>query len=286
MFVVIPPETVNYGLDILARAICQVGEKLHFRTWEVASKLGVDHSHKEDVFIFLAPQVLPQWRHTPGYRIVFNVHPTCPGRQYHELYRRNFRTFVDLSNTGRIDAIFEYNKHTSEWMVKAGLPAFFVPVGYHESFEMAPVAPMYKKPGVFFLGTLCGNRRNWFKCNQWAKAHDFQKCQWKRPTLIHSDGVHLNSFIRNFRTFLSLRVISLLLSNKCCVLSEPSDWSPLTNGQHWVVADLKNFQRKAEWLLENQSRRREIGFCGYEFIKKHHRLHDHFEEALTQFGIL
>ncbi len=294
LFVVNPPNTRDYAGDLLARALVACADRLGFRAWEVSTKLEVTGLTWEDVLLIMKPVVPPVYHGSLAKKIIFNIHPTCPGEEYSGVYRRNFRNLQQELATGRADAVFDYNEHTTNWMRKAGMNAIYCPVGYHELFEVPPVKGLKSRrddgrTDAYLIGRAdCGNRPEWVMANRsWAKVIDWREHQWLRPSLLSTDAVHLNVTTRvRCKTFLSMRVIMLLMANRRFVLSEIPDWSPLKSGEHWATVERKGLEGAYQAWAKNDKGRHEIAEAGYQFIRFHHRLDYHFEMAMKDAGVL
>lgn len=279
----------NYGGDIFALAMIDVLEKLGYEAWSVIRGEDPPSRYRtvDDLWLFLGHGVPGLYRDLPGRKVIYSFHPY--GDDYGQYAARNFRTVKGCLVEGHAEVVFHYNLHTVEWMRRQGLPAYYSPVGYHETFEMGFDGELLNL-GVYFLGRPRGRRK------EILKACGAQCCNWlhrsaadaarRRAQLLNTDGVHLNLFHIPWRPFLALRVVTLLLANRRAVVSEPPDWSPLVSGEHYLEVPTADLPSACKSLLNDAKRRRELGEAGYDFVRTHYRLDQGLKQSLAEAGLL
>jgi hypothetical protein len=180
--------------------------------------------------------------------------------------------------------IFEYDATQTRYMREAGWPVAHCPVGYHETFEVPLSQPL--EPGVFFLGMMTPKRQQWQKTIGFKDFQLFDDPEMQ-GRLLCSPGVHLNIKWRECAAFVPLRVIMLLLSNRCCVVSERSQWSPIEHGKHYLsVSTPTQMARECQKLMQKPRLRDKLANDGYNYIKRHHRLDVSLKCALEQIGVI
>lgn len=175
------------------------------------------------------------------------------------------------------DAVFCYDEPIMRFFARWDIPTYLVPIGYHESFEVEGTP---QEEGVFFLGTP-SERRDALV----AACGGTHIPGGQRSDYLNTPGVHL-VFNRGYRAFDSIRIVSLLLSNRRCVLTDlEAEWMPLISGEHFYSASTRYLPYVCEDLMKNPGIRRKIARLGYEFIKKHFRFDDHVGEAMKGLGV-
>jgi len=281
-FIIKSPTERNFGGDVYSHALFEVLEGLDFTPrFFTRGNEAPKKAKEDDIFFFLGHNVCEPYRELPGAKVIVSFHPY--GLDYGKWSTKNFSVARKCCIEGHATAIFHYNLHTAQWMQEDGLPAYYAPVGYHESFEAPKVEPY--PLGVYILGR--SSKRRAMVLSRTKKAHI---CNWvkesdmefRRARLLNTDGVHLNLFYIPWRPFYALRVVMHLLSNRRCVVSELADWSPLTDGEHYIEVPAAEIPGVCKELLQDKQRRHELGNAGYEFIKKSHRLDVEFKRALTE----
>lgn len=80
----------------------------------------------------------------------------------------------------------------------------------------------------------------------------------------------------------SLRLIALLFSNKCFVISEPFyNNGPFEHLEHLVFASHRDMVSEIKYYLDTPWERERMASNAYEFVKKHYTMTQHLEKALA-----
>lgn len=175
------------------------------------------------------------------------------------------------------DAVLCYDLPTLTTFTRQGIPGYLVPMGYHESFE---VSGSPRPEGVYLIGSSSP-----FRDNMLAACGGHYATNGHRNDYQVTPGVHL-AIQAGHRAFDSLRIISLLLANGRCVLSDSKpEWSPLVPEVHYFTASPRYFPHVCRDLMRNRELRETVGRQGYEYVKNHLRLDVCLREALTAMGV-
>jgi len=95
--------------------------------------------------------------------------------------------------------------------------------------------------------------------------------------------INLNIHQNRMQNLESLRVVGLLMSNKCFVMTEPVLHSPFENNKHWVVVEGKDMAAEIKYYLEMATWEVDrIAKEGYNFVKNHYTMTQHLKKALEQ----
>lgn len=205
-----------------------------------------------------------------------------------------------------IDFVLDYSPHGEAWYSKAlPVPAAFCPIGYDEAFEIRPHGPPVY--GAVFLGRVPEKdkvherRKKAFDylddhgvdvtlASQVLKALD-SRGDPKRINLIKGYlrariWLNLNRII-GWKNFQDIRIMAYGFSNRLCVVSEPTSWTPpIANDVHWFMRPLEEIPSLCRELLEDPECTEAVGQSAYEFIKRHWRFDVHLERALKIVGEL
>ncbi len=179
------------------------------------------------------------------------------------------------------DAIFCHDVTTMMEFQQFDVPAFLVPIGYHESFEVHRPAHIWSE-GVFFIGSQTGMRNEIVTAcgGRYVTRRDAVKA------CLHAPGIHL-AIHAGAQSFDSVRIVSLLLANKRCVLSDTmARWSPLVPERHYYVASHRYMPHVCRDLMANPDLRNVVAQKGHEYVKTRFRLDDYLKAALREAGVL
>lgn len=266
-------------LNLLGKALACAFDELGFRGKLVYSYREVEQ--KKENIILMAHVPLDQLRDFPGAIIRLNFEPlphdsrTSKSRKCQAHW---FELKQDLKAFGGVaEYCFDYNETTTEFINSQGSRAFYLPIGYHPSFE-ADRAPPFDR-GVYFLGILPPRRKLHAEAIG-ACCFDFLDHPYNTARLLHTPGVHLNIYKSSWRLMDWLRVGMLLLSNRRAVLSETPQRTPLVDGKHWITCRAENLPDTARALFYDHDRCRELGENGYRYIKKNYHLTDMLARSL------
>ena len=209
------------------------------------------------------------------YKIAYNWE-TLLNKKWHKKIGRTL---------GQFNCILEYSADN----LKVHLPIkqLYCPLGYHSSFEVSTSRKDYDN--VSFIGMITKRRKLiiqsieqslnlkvWCAHSKTDYVHSEKLGEKILNTLIHLN-IHQN---QEFSVFESQRVITMLLNNRCFVVSDPSCDSPLISGEHYI--ETNDFPKTVKYYLEHPEEREQIAQQGYEFVKTKYRLEDHIAKCLRE----
>ncbi len=183
----------------------------------------------------------------------------------------------------RADWIFEYNPHNCDFWRSKGVKSVFVPLGYHEKFELRP-KNLGDKSAISFIGRLHHMRRRIMVRMLENLGIDLRHVRdpLKRGLISqYAVSLHVGAF-DDFHIYPDLRM-SLLASNGCLIVSELCDWTPFHDDE-WVECEYDDIPRACQDALSGK-------FEGMEekstrLYKERFRFRDHIEGALRIIGVL
>jgi len=206
------------------------------------------------------------------YKVGYNFEPLWVGRWRRQISQKQHQ----------YDCIFDASYLNCSYS-KICKPHIFCPIGYHPMFEC--LETVEKKEKIIFIGDLSKYRQKIIQriSTKTAKTVKVITGKYWQELEKDSSGIYLN--IHGHRSkfiFEGARIIGVLMSNKCFVISETCKWSPLKNGIHYVEAHWSSMPEKVQYYLNNPLKREKIAQQGYDFIKTQYRFQDHIKRAMEQ----
>jgi len=97
-------------------------------------------------------------------------------------------------------------------------------------------------------------------------------------------AVNLNIHQNNLPSFESLRVVGLLMSNKCFVLSEPCAYmEPFKHLEHLAIISHKEMPGEINYYLHTAWERERMAKNAHDFIREHYTMTQNLKAVLREF---
>lgn len=191
------------------------------------------------------------------------------------------------------DVIWEHDqgaiKHHWCWFPQR--PVFHMPIGYSPVFELEK--KVKKRQTALFIGSSTGHRRQKHRDRALRGIrgklgkHEFQiitgRYGDKARQAAMNAMVNINIHQGKIPCFESLRVVSILLSNRCFVITEPCKYmEPFEHLEHLVVAPPHEMAAEIKYYWETPWERERIANNGYEFIKNHYTMTDNLGKVIKE----
>jgi hypothetical protein len=165
------------------------------------------------------------------------------------------------------------------FLLRHGLPAVLIPMGYHSSF--GENLNLDRDIDVVFLGSMDGRRKRLihqledrfskrgvtFVVKDGSPRRGGYVRGKERATLLNRTKIVLNIMHRPWDD--PLFRFLLTAPNKALVLSEeiiPTSLGPLTAGEHFAMAELPDIAEATEYYLNRIEQRQQIADCAYELV--------------------
>lgn len=240
----------------------------------------------DDIWIFIGLGVPYQFRKCSGQRIVWNLHPTAPDRRYGKYALTNFKALRESYVNGWTTAVWDYNPQTTTWMQNEGIPAIFVPLGYHEVFDFTDKFSSNGDPrDVTFIGNVRGSRRYPVQVTGARNIRDVWGRARGRECVRR--GIHLSlASYSQFRTCLTLRLIVLLASNGRAIVHEKTDWCPLRDGEHVVISSRDKIPKVVDAFRDHPEHQEWIGESVRDYVRTKYRFQNFLYAGLESIGAI
>jgi len=212
------------------------------------------------------------------------------------------------SKVGRLpDVILDYCPSADIWQDKIesmGIQRVFCPIGYSKRFSLRKT--FSNKYDVMFFGYSGFKDTKERKNDLTRRAKHIQEFRKyfevdnistlyaeKRlddvgllNVLDSKIWLHLHR-LDGFCNFPDIRIIVYGMSNRICVVSEPTRWNPFfVDGVHWFSRTTDEMIELCPALLKDDELRNRVANNGYLAIKKHWRFEDHVRRALRELELL
>jgi hypothetical protein len=169
-------------------------------------------------------------------------------------------------------------------------PVFHLPIGYSPVFELDK--GVKQRRTALFIGSNTRHRRQRHRDRairglKSKLGKDFQiitgRYGDKARQAAKNAMVNLNIHQGKIPTFESLRMISILMSNGCFVMTEPCRYmQPFEHLEHMVIAPPHEMAGEIKYYWETPWERERIANTGYEFIKKHYTMTEHLGRVIKE----
>jgi len=307
---------VHWGKDLFALALASCFRSLGFKViMPDVSDVGPGDFTRNDFVLFVDwasarskfSNALVYARRNKATTAHYNMEPIAPAPWLLDSFNSRSKRYREKIS-GKFDIIFDYNQNTTDILKARGENAYLLPMGYHESYEVAWLPPFdvgahwlgleYHPPpkGAEYDPRILDRRGEICKAIREAGApcssHFFRGLPGRLDLMrkmLSTPGVHLNLHRPGSPfQFGGIRVIQLLMSNRRFVLSEPCSWYPegLTPGVHWDVAEPEQIPEHVLYWLKKPIKREAVARAGYEFIRANHRLDVFLKQALIEAGVM
>jgi len=168
-------------------------------------------------------------------------------------------------------------------------PVLHCPVGYSSAFELQK--KVSQRNIAMFIGsvsdhpkqthrsrTLRGLSAKLGKRMQVIVGRYGDKAKQAAKNVTVNVNVH-----ENIPIFESMRIVALLMSNRCFVVSEPSAYpGPFEHLNQYVVTDHENMAAEISYYLSCDWERNRMADNAYNFVKEHYTMTQHLREVLKQ----
>lgn len=190
------------------------------------------------------------------------------------------------------DVIWEHDlgnvKHHWKWFQQR--PVFHLPVGYSPIFELEK--RVKEREIALFIGSEMDHRRQKHRQrvlrglrSKLGKKFQIMSGRYgdKARQSAKNAMISLNIHQGKIPSFESLRVIGLLLSNECFVITEAcAEMGLFEHQEHLIVASPNEMAGEVKHYLKTPWERERIAKAGYEFVKKYYTMTEHLKKVLKE----
>jgi len=169
-------------------------------------------------------------------------------------------------------------------------PILYLPIGYSPAFELP------KKVSQRNIALFIGSNSDHPQYTHRSRTLRFLNAKMGRRFAMATNrygdkirqtaknaAVHLNIHQNNIKSFESLRIVSLLMSNRCFTITEPcDDLGPFEHLEHLVVISHRDMAAEASYYLNVQWERERMANNAYNYIRKHYTMTQNLKEVLKQ----
>lgn len=293
--VLLPQDNILYA--DLAKALVMSFMELGWSAMWLGDKDQIrEYKRKIDVAVVLTPDDYPDiHRLLPrSTRVLYQLETLPWPERIHLTRRKYWRWEEKLKHFARYDAIWDQDmgnirEHYKWYTIQR--PTYHVPIGYSSMFELNKRVRQRKV--ALFIGKDSNHPRYKHRNRTLRNLKGKLRRNFKLITTRYGDKakqaaknarVNLNIHENNVFAFEGLRMVGLLMSNKCFVLTEPCAYmEPFENFKHLVVtkhrdiaAEVKYYLDMAEWEIDR------IAQNAYDFIKAEYTMTQHLQRALEQ----
>ena len=251
-----------------------------------------EYARDIDVAIVLAPHDYPKiHRLLPrAIRVLWQLEQLPWPTRIHQKRRGHFGWWELQKLVPQYHHIFECDKGNikEHWRYYKKQPIHHMPVGYSSVFELNKKTK--KRNVAMFLGSdstkFCQRHRaKTLKTLKHKLKDQFSLCTGRygdrARQAVKRSAINLNIH-QSLPLFESLRVVGLLMSNKCFVISEYcyDETLPFKRHEHWAVCDHHKMPSLIKYYLETPWERERMAMNAYNFIKKDYTMTQHLKKAL------
>lgn len=208
--------------------------------------------------------------------------------------RRKYWQWEERQNLiNQYDYVFEHDKgnianHYRWYHLQR--PVFYVPIGYSPIFELPK--NVSQRNVALFIGSdndhpryVHRNRTLRHLQSKLKKRFAIATDRWgdKARQTAKNAAVNVNIHQNNIASFESMRIVGLLMSNKCFVMTEScEDMGPFEHLEHLVVTKHQDMAAEISYYLNVEWERKRMANNAYNYIKEHYTMTQNLKEVLKQ----
>jgi hypothetical protein len=292
--IITPLNNIVFG--DLAKALTMSFMELGWQSMWLGDKDQIrEYAKSLDLAIVLTPfdykdihKILPRTK-----RVYYQLE-TLPWPTKIHLTRRKYWQWEErLEMMNNYDYVFEHDKgnitNQYRWY-DIRRPVLYAPIGYSSAFELP------KKVSQRNIALFIGSDSDHPKYVHRNRTIRHLKGKLRRRFAIATDrwgdkarqaaknaAVNLNIHQNNIPSFEAMRIVSLLMSNRCFVMTEPcEDMGPFEHLEHLVIIKHQDMAPEISDYLNKPWERERIADNAYNYIRKHYTMTQNLKEALKQ----
>ena len=283
---------IRWQGNLLATAIKDCMEELGFEATINIDKVHPDYKNEALFLVDPRAAVLMEGFKWAGPVFIYNVIEAYVDP---ENWVRQFQSYSKGWGS-KLDYVLDYSPRNVSPINSMGIKCVFAPMGYHKLFENRKEGPNIY--GICFFGNWSARRRrmigylNKQGIKVGGQVTDEERSSGVKNANMLRSWLHLH--MHQYRTtikdnFPATRIMMLCAPNKIPVICEQCCWSPLKDGEHYIVfpkGDVKGLHRAVKNAKKSPEEMSAMAQRCYDFITTKYLFVDHLRNGFKELGFL